>query len=337
MTPSSSRARQKWRSSFGIIEVVAIITPTAAGIAVSTLDFLGLFDQSLHTRIPTLTLLLVGIVGGQLAFERYGQIRRLNDQQHQANRNISAVNNTLTEVGVSVNEVRDSVRMHIGDSRFDAMSQDICSDLRAALQVAVENQVFYDAMCAQLEDVVRTTRDWRYGQLDTRGTGYHQVLIGLYQNARSSVVSTSSQRYVSTWNESLGERLRLAHARSPAAVTRIFIFDNREMVSTAAVDEMRRQNAYQSITVRLYFKNSDPLFQYPSDISEDFTVIDNGSAIGMTVKFGEESQLTAKWYFNDSRMISRFRRIVEALRDGSISYADYEDQCLSETAKQHDP
>lgn len=83
-------------------------------------------------------------------------------------------------------------------------------------------------------------------------------------------------------------------------MTRVFLFADRAAVTSAAIEEMTRQDQVKNVAIRVYIKNEDDFFRLPADLSDDFTVIDDGEVIGTTVAFGEgdESRLTASCFFS---------------------------------------
>jgi hypothetical protein len=308
-----------------VIETTTIGAAVGVALVVSIMDLLDLLDDGpngLVARIPALTLLLLGLLGAQQAFERFGQLRSMRDEITESQQSLSDISKAVHGVSESLDQMSGSITQRLGDGRFDRALADVSSGLQAALQTP--HPVFHNMIYRHLDHFRSRVNDWRDGMFRTRGEEYHRLLLDLYQRASTSVFSTSAQAYLSTWHTQLGTRLLAAHADGRAKVTRIFIFDRRSGVTPEAVAEMRRQSAVKNVAVRVYLKEEDPFFRFPSDISDDFTVIDEGEAIGTTVTFGDESRLTANWIFSNTIQKQRFADIVSALRSGSQTLAEFE-------------
>jgi hypothetical protein len=306
--------RRRW---VGLVELATIGSLVVVALVVSILDLLDLLDQdgALAMRIPTLILLLLGLLGAQQAFERFGQLGAIREQLRQSQKHLSGL-------AQSVDEIRELVGRRPGDGRFDRALKDVSGGLHAALQIP--HPVFHNMIYRHLDHFRARVNDWRDGTFRTRGEEYHRLLLDLYQNATTSVVSTSARAYLNTWRTPLGSKLLDAHARGQAKVTRIFIFDHRSEVTPDAIREMRRQSQVKNVSVCVYVKDEDPFFRIPNDIGEDFTVVDDGEAIGTTVAFGDESRLTANWFFCSTVQKRRFAEIVGGLRAGSQSLTEFE-------------
>lgn len=87
---------------------------------------------------------------------------------------------------------------------------------------------------------------------------------------------------------------------------------------------MRRQSRVRNVSIYVYIKDADPFFRFPADVSDDFTMVDDGEVIGTTLTFGDENKLTAHWYFRNPQQARKFKEIVDALRSGSKSLAAFE-------------
>lgn len=308
-------SRRRW---VGVIELATIGSLVVVALVVSILDLLGVLSSGQDgpgSRIPALTLLLLGLLGAQQAFDRFGQLRAVREQLHQSQQHLSGL-------VASVDQIRESIARQPGDGRFDRALKDVSGGLHSALQIP--NPVFHNMIYRHLDQLRARVNDWRDGTFRTRGEEYHRLLLDLYSNATTSVVSTSARAYLNTWRTPLGSKLLDAHARGRAQVTRIFIFDHRAEVTPEAIAEMRRQSEVPNVSVCVYVKDEDPFYRLPADVSEDFTVVDDGEAIGTTVTFGDEARLTANWFFCSTVQKRRFAEIVGALRAGSLSLTEFE-------------
>lgn len=86
------------RSWFTLLETATIAAAVLIALDVSSLDLLGLLGNASGPRIPSITLLLLGILGAQQAFERAGQLRNLIDQVSQSRHELSSVGAQVQEV-----------------------------------------------------------------------------------------------------------------------------------------------------------------------------------------------------------------------------------------------
>jgi hypothetical protein len=230
----------------------------------------------------------------------------------------------MQKIDRTLEQVQESLVLQPVDGRFDRALKDVSAALQAAQRIS--HPVFYSMISRHLEQFRMLVKEWQDGTFRTQGEEYHQLLYDLYLNAKMSVFSTSAPSYLPTWQTPLGSKLLAAHERSGAKVTRVFLFNHRAEVTAAAIKEMRRQSKVKNVTVRVYIKNEDHFFRMPADMSDDFTVIDDGEAIGTTVAFGDgdESRLTASWFFNDAARKHQFAHIVGALKSNSVALQEFD-------------
>jgi hypothetical protein len=208
----------------------------------------------------------------------------------------------------------------IGHPGFDDVLKAINTGLREAL--SIDNDIFRQAMLDECHSFQAKVGVWSDGQFQAHDAQYNEILLQLYAHARESVFSTTIPNYLPTWTTPLGRQITEAHAKSRALVTRVFVFNSRNEVTAQAIEEMEKQDRLGNIKVRLYFDEEDKTFNFPPDVSRDFTVIDKGEAIGITVSFGEGST-AAVWYIKDQNKRQRFLHICEALERGSIPFRDF--------------
>lgn len=214
-----------------------------------------------------------------------------------------------------------------GEPRIDASLNHISENLRRAVQI--QHPVFLDEIAATCNDFAAQSTDWRQGQVVIPAARYNEILHYLYENAKESVFATSIPEYFAAWTSALGEELLEAHRRSRARVIRVFVFDNVTDIKPEELKEMARQKATQ-IEVRIYLDNEDKFFNFPPDVSRDFTIIDD-EVIGITRSYGRDN-FEAVWYFQDKTRQERFLRIRESLLNHSRTleqlqqrYTDFEE------------
>jgi hypothetical protein len=320
------RSKPRRRRWLDVLEVLTVAAVVVGGIAIAVLDMVDLLDPTsagnLRQKVPAITLLLLGLVGGQLAFERYRQLRNLQDNAESHQQQLDTVAATVQELGPKLEQVRDSVAIQPGDARFDSALREVSLGLQSALKI--DNDVFSKMIYRHLAGFRDRVTEWRDGTFRTRGEEYHRLLLDLYRSAQNTIVSTSASAYQATWHSTLGDRLLAAHATGRAKVERIFVFNRREEITEDAIEEMRRQSRVRNVSIYVYIKDADPFFRFPADVSDDFTMVDDGEVIGTTLTFGDESNLTANWYFRNPQQARKFKEIVDALRSGSKSLAAFE-------------
>lgn len=309
-----------------VLEILTVAAVVLGGIVIAVLDMFDVLDPTsaggLREKIPAITLLLLGLVGGQLAFERYRQLRNLQENVDRHHQQLDTVAETVQQLGPKLEQVRDSVAIQPGDARFDSALREVSVGLQSALKI--DNDVFSKMIYRHLAGFRDRVSEWRDGTFRTRGEEYHRLLLDLYRSAQTNVVSTSASAYQATWRSTLGDRLLAAHATGKAKVERIFVYNRREEITQDAIEEMRRQSRVRNVSIYVYIKDADPFFRFPADVSDDFTMVDDGEVIGTTLTFGDESKLTAHWYFRNPQQARKFKEIVDALRSGSKSLAAFE-------------
>jgi hypothetical protein len=178
--------------------------------------------------------------------------------------------------------------------------------------------------------------DWENGQYITT-TDYNAILTKLYEEAGKSVfatsdASTTDTSYTTVWKRELGERLLEAHEKGNAQVTRIFLFNDRSEVTEDLLEIMRRQAKIGKLRVLAYFNKENSGFQFSPDVTRDFTIVDEGEAIGSTETVSA-GQATARWYFRNKNKTANFLQLKKGLENGSISLPELEDWWRTTEAK----
>jgi hypothetical protein len=178
--------------------------------------------------------------------------------------------------------------------------------------------------------------DWENGQYKAT-TDYNAILTKLYADARNSVFATSDAvtgggSYTTVWKRELGERLLEAHEKGNAQVTRVFLFNDRSEVTEDVLEIMRRQAKIGKLRVLAYFDEEDEGFKFSPDVTRDFTIVDDGDAIG-TTEGVSAGQATARWYFRNRNKIANFLQLKQRLEAGSIPLAQLEDWWKTKNAE----
>src|SRR6266478_253811 len=217
-------------------------------------------------------------------------------------------------------ESRADVPKLTGNQKIDQTLARINQGVIEAFQI--DNKIFHEAILEACQNFLSDVADWEDGQFKAQDELYNRILLEFYEHAESTVFSTSVPDYISTWNGSLGERILRAHKESQASVTRVFVFNNKSEVTREVAEQMGTQNEIERIKVRLYFDEEDPNFNFPVDVGRDFTVIDDGEAIGITASFGGSSP-TAIWFIKDEQRKPRFLKMRNSLLAGSVSFDSF--------------
>jgi hypothetical protein len=205
------------------------------------------------------------------------------------------------------------------DRDSEALLYSIHQNVKKAL--TFDNETFREAVKEKSQDFLAETGNWSKGTLATRERYYNKLLLGFYESAKESVFSTSIPIYLQSWTGDFGERIIEAHQKSGAHVTRIFVFNTRDDVTQQAVDVMQRQTE-ANISVRVFFSDDSTTFQFPPDVSNDFTVIDHGAAIGVSVSLGD-GRSKADWYISDPNQKGRFELLCTSLGRYSEKFQDF--------------
>lgn len=191
----------------------------------------------------------------------------------------------------------------VNDAQLTNVLASVVRSLRGAdpYKHAVFRRAVYDD-CARFRGQAAR---WARGELLAQRRQYNYLLLQLYERAEESVFSTSIPAYMSAWNQKFGDLVLATHKKSPANVERVFVYSDRNEVTHEAVAKFKRQAKRGGVDVRLYFEDEDQSYDFPSDLYKDFTIIDNGAAIGVTMSFGGQG-LSAEWYFDNDEMKGRY-------------------------------
>jgi hypothetical protein len=194
------------------------------------------------------------------------------------------------------------------------------TQIRKSVQHAAAKNIptLTEEMSHELDELAIHAREWSNGEMHSSVQRYNKTIIDLYEHAKRSIFSTTIRDYATSWPEDLMDRMIAASLKSKAAVVkRVFVFGKRDEIDEEAVKVLKRFEHIEKVIPLVYIDDEDRAFDFPSDISRDFVVIDEGEAIGVTVSYG--TNLQAKWFFQDEDRKRRFARTCEALESGSKS------------------
>jgi len=183
-------------------------------------------------------------------------------------------------------------------TEFDGVLVEVQTNLTRANQIS--SHLFQHVIRDELARFQRKTVGWASGRIEITDK-YSNTLLFLYTSARNSVFSTSVPEYLKTWSDPFGGQILRAHSASGAPVQRVFVFENRATVDNEAVKIMWDQRG-ANVDVLVFYKDENPqLLQRV----RDFTMIDGGEAIGVTVAF-TQGHLGAQWFFMDESTMSEY-------------------------------
>lgn len=207
-----------------------------------------------------------------------------------------------------------------GEKIADAL-QAISENVLDAL--ALEHAVLNQQMIEKCNEFRASSGEWKRGMLTVIGVSSNQLLLRMYETAKTSVFATTVPAYHETvWRSQFGDQLLAAHAKTAAPVTRIFVFDRRSDVTDQILDTMQRHQQ-AGIAVRAYFDEEDALFQFTPQIPKDFTIIDGGVAIGLSQRFDMDVP-EAHWYFGNDDLLAKFEDVRQNLLRGSMPLSEFE-------------
>jgi hypothetical protein len=184
------------------------------------------------------------------------------------------------------------------------------------------NDVFLQEIRRECSNFAVSADHWAQGRISVPPTRYNAVLLNLYESAKRSVFCTSFTEYRSTWQTELGNLVLRAHEKAGAKVTRVFIFDKFEDILEADILAMKAQAKHRLIEVLIFIDQEYPAFDFPPDVTRDFTIIDEKSAIGITSSFGQ-NKLAADWYFDNEAKFKNLNYIQTSVIKGSYPFDEF--------------
>jgi hypothetical protein len=206
--------------------------------------------------------------------------------------------------------------LDVGDSELSRAIAAIVSNVRDAM--TINNEVFRSMVRRRCERLLAKSASWRQGRFMAKWD-YNSILVELYSNARDRVFCTSVPDFLANWTGNLGKALLQAHRRSSAKVTRVFVFSSRDQVTESAYRILKEHGDAQ-IEVRLIF--DDEIREFDLRDSKDFTIIDDGEVIGVTMKFTDE--IAAEWHFSNEEIAPHYKHQQQQLLLYSIDLDAFE-------------
>lgn len=216
----------------------------------------------------------------------------------------------------------DTQSIDVGDDEINDMFRQLADNIKHGLSVG--NDVFRDVIKRRCTDLQVHSENWREGRVVARFPEYNHLLIHLYANAGSQVFCTSIPEYLSTWTGPLGNQLLEAHqANKKATVVRVFIFDERDHITSEALTVIRRHSA-AGVNVRIFIDKDVKALDLVQSNQNDFTIIDDGAALGLTQRFARD-EIAAEWHFSSSSArVSKYKILRDELLKWSKTLAEFE-------------
>lgn len=253
---------------------------------------------------PVMIVLLLVIIVIGIFFDRYTQ------------------RPTATEGSKEVTNF-DTIISHYGSTNDKEISEalkNLGQGITKALRI--DHPIFRKAILGKIYNFSADVNNWENGQLYFGPFDSQEYLLDLYRSAKETVFSTSVKDFFEQWDEAFGDRILEANEESKAKVTRVFIYNERSEVTKDDFEQMQKQVDH-GIDVRIHFDNEDRFFSFPPNVSRDFTIIDNGKAVGVTESFGRQNN-SARWYFNNAKIANQLQQISESLVNGSQSLKKFQ-------------
>lgn len=188
-----------------------------------------------------------------------------------------------------------------------------------------------EAVLIELAEVRAISRNWANGELRPSGAACNQMLLRMYELAEHTVFATAIAEYHdAVWIKSFGQQLLDTHKAGQAHVTRVFVFDKRNELTEQHLMTMER-HVNAGVTVYAYFDDEDDLFQFMPGVPRDFTIIDDGLAIGYTQYVIDLDRIESTWYIGQNDQSDRFNSIRKSLIRGSENFAEVKRKWLEQT------
>ena len=210
---------------------------------------------------------------------------------------------------------------NLRDDILDTLGS-IVSGIKSGLKISEPN--FRRHILSELRDLATEVAEWDNGEICIQSpTEGLEFLAGLYESARQTIFSTSEKRFYARADveHNAMKRLLEMQKKSKARSTRVFLFESEDDIETLNPDFLQL-NIDAGIDVRFYIASKHAGWHFPKNLPQDFTIIDNCRAIGVS-EFKNDIPTAARWYFwNPARQVSYVHARKE-LERRSCNYKDY--------------
>ena len=234
----------------------------------------------------------------------------------------------LVSVSAACDQIMEAVS-RLGRLRHPTLESTLYSIVQNYRQAF---RVDHDVFQSHLKRWAKGTKDeseaWGQGLLRIR-IHYGQFLADIYKRAEQSVFSTTVPTYNSeVWKGALKSfnlgrvLLKAQQANVKARSTRIFIYADEQAITDDDIRIMKMHQEYR-IEVYVYVDSVYPGFEYPPDnVESDWTMIDDGKAIGIT-KTIDSRRNEAYWYFNNQGKAKEYKELRDSLLELAVPLDDW--------------
>jgi predicted nucleotide-binding protein with TIR-like domain len=205
------------------------------------------------------------------------------------------------DVNPACEEIIEAVRK-MGPRKHRFYADIVALSEHAKKSAMVRHPTFQTQLRFGYQQFRRESENWASGTIVARDA-YEPVLLGVFENAKKEIFSTSVPQYNALWTEPFGDHLLKVQARKRIPSTRVFIFNKREDV-TEADKQIFAKHAEHKVRVLVYY-DGETRFKFPPEVGNDWTYVDNGDVIGRTLKVGSYEAL---WYFDNRDQRQTFLR-----------------------------
>jgi hypothetical protein len=234
----------------------------------------------------------------------------------------------MPNVGTACDQIMEAVE-RLGRLRHPILEQtlySIVSNYRKAFRV--DHDVFQHHLERWAKDTKAESEVWGEGLLRI-SLDYGLFLADVYRRAEESIFSTTVPTYSSkVWKQALHPLdlgrvlLKAQQANVKAHSMRIFVYSDEQAIAADDIKIMRMHQEHK-VEVYVYVNSIYPGFDYnPANIESDWTMIDDGRAIGVT-KSIDSQRREAYWYFNNEGMARDYKRLRDNLLDLAVPLGDW--------------
>lgn len=170
------------------------------------------------------------------------------------------------------------------------------------------HEVLIEELEIKIHDIKKQSKKWKSNKIQPSKSRYTHVLLEFYKKAKQDIFSTSTPDYFDTWQQALGKNILKTHSTGQASVTRVFIVENPEKIDDLFKSVLQAQLTAGNIDVRVYFESENTDDTVPAGMTKDFTIVDNGAAVGVTKSYGA-GQLEAEWRCYSDTQDPEFRQL----------------------------
>lgn len=290
-----------------ILEKSILISIATVSILIAILDFTDAIDNFpwLSERVPIMIILLIGFLAFYHISERSQVLSKLSN-----------LKNEMTSL--RTDRIRNfEIINHINQMNPDYQKFVFEFTKVLATISKFNNDLFHRGIEREINELYFKLDKWKRLRISLSKNEYNYFAIKLYEYAKESVFATCIVKYMPIWKDEVGKKLLKANEESISTTERVFIFNTLSEVTEEYI-EIMSEHEKCGIQVLVYVEEIGPNIVYPHDSIKDFTVIDRGHIIGITLGFKDENW-SAEWIFEDEIETSNFQSAMEKIKECSIT------------------